>query len=456
MTQSHVHSNSHRSVDLRFELPEINTWRVFNKSVSQASFLELIGRWETHGYRFGCVCLDDGWQASGLMGVWEPDPRRFPDVSALSSEIHARGYALRLWMAPAQAHPGTPIYDELWPHGFLHDTKGKPSFYVGLGCYTLDIRNERARQHVFESIQMMARIWDADAFKVDFPPFYQPDDDFYVQRDFDLPEADKERMIADFYGLVRDALDSVRPGLRIEAYPYCHGAAPFIDDMIAGDLVGCERTWEALLERAQGMRDVIGDRATIPWFEMIWGEGADHPHGGVEWHAGFLEYLAASINLEFKLEHSFLPFDYPNAAQIRCLTNRYGPRDRRMKVLVAGRRTFTVADLLEAGMHVDARTRFVVAPEADTLALLHTAALHTNAIDWRGRNVLTGEPIHLRGRNELWGGSHAVCRVEFDARAYQVYELWYEGEVTDYFDRLLPNHLDQAMTQADGLARPAD
>jgi hypothetical protein len=378
------------------------------------------------------------------MGVWKPDSRRFPDARQLSDAIHARGYALRVWIAPAQAHPGTPIFEELWPHGFLKNRAGEPSFYVGLGTYTLDIRNERARKHVIDVTQQAARQWNLDAIKLDFPPFYRPDDDFYQHRDFDLPESTKKTMVAEFHGIVREALDGVRRGIRIESYPKCAGAIGYIDDIICGDLVACDRSWATIMGHARRMRESIDGRLIVPWLEMIWGEGADHPNASVEWHAGFLEYLAASINLELKIEHSFQPFDYPNAAQIRAVSNLYGPRNRSVKVLVAGRRTFTVDELKSAGVHLDARTRFLAASESDSLVHLHTAPLRTNAIAWRGRNVLTGEPLKLRPRNEFWDGTKSICRVEFDARAHQVYELWYEGQETDYFDNLLDEHLAPA------------
>jgi hypothetical protein len=441
-----------RSADIRFELPELNTWRLCNKAVSQPVVMEMVEQWESHGYRLGCVCVDDGWQENGLMGVWRPDPRRFPDVAGLAEDLHARGYALRLWIAPAQAHPGTPIFEELWPQGFLHNNSGRPSFYVGLGTYTLDIRHPRARQHVLETTRMAASQWTADAFKVDFPPFYQPDDEFYRQRDFALPDDARQTMVEEFFALVREALDSVRPGLRVESYPKCHGSMPYIDDMIAGDLVGCDRSWPTLVSHGRRMRDAIGSRDIVPWLEMIWGEGADHPHGGVDWHAGFLEYLAASINLELKLEHSFPPFDYPNARQIQILTSLYGPRNRGVKVLVAGRRTFAVDELIAGGSHVDARTRFLVAPEADMVVRMPTLSLHTSAIDWRCRDVVTGRPVQLRARNEFWGGTSNVCRVEFEARGREVYELWYEGQPTDYFARVLKEHLG---SKPDGPAAPA-
>ena len=53
--------------DTRFELPEINTWRLFHKSVTQQGVVEMVEAWEAHGYRFGTVCIDDGWTEDGRL-----------------------------------------------------------------------------------------------------------------------------------------------------------------------------------------------------------------------------------------------------------------------------------------------------------------------------------------------------------------------------------------------------
>jgi hypothetical protein len=141
-----------------------------------------------------------------------------------------------------------------------------------------------------------------------------------------------------------------------------------------------------------------------------------------------------------KIEHGFEPFVYPNHQQIRALSNLYGPRNPHVKVLAAGRKIFSVAEMRKAGCRVDARTRFLVAPEARQTVALHTAELGTNAIDWRARDVLSGQPVQLRSRNEFWGGGTDWCRAEFEADARRVYELWHDGQPTQYFTELQAQH----------------
>ena len=46
----------------------------------------MVEAWEAHGYRFGCVCIDDGWTVDGKLGDWEPNPQRFPDLLALEGD----------------------------------------------------------------------------------------------------------------------------------------------------------------------------------------------------------------------------------------------------------------------------------------------------------------------------------------------------------------------------------
>ncbi|MEI6421537.1 MAG: hypothetical protein WCP55_04910, partial [Lentisphaerota bacterium] len=66
-----------------YELPEINTWRLFNKNIDQRKIVWMVEAWEGAGYRFGSVCIDDGWTERGLLGDWIPDEKRFPDFKGL-------------------------------------------------------------------------------------------------------------------------------------------------------------------------------------------------------------------------------------------------------------------------------------------------------------------------------------------------------------------------------------
>lgn len=426
--------------DIRFELPEINTWRLFNKAVSQRGVVDMVEAWEAHGYRFGCVCIDDGWTLDGKLGDWEPDPQRFPDLAGLVEWIHAKGYAVRLWVAPVQFHAGTKIAARAFPEYTLKNADGEPAFYTGLGTYRLDPRAEVGRTHIRDTMQRLIRDYHVDAFKCDFPPFYFPDDEFYREHRFALPEHDKQTMVQEFYRLVRESIDAVDPRVRVECARDLPDCQPYINDTICGDLVGHDRSWQMYVEIAARLRRFAEGTELVPWLEMAWGEGSDNPTPDVAWYAGLLECLAASINLELKLEHSFQPFAYPNAAQIRCLTNLYGPRNRRYKVLHAGRQSVTVRDLLDAGVQVGSDTRFLVAPEEPLTVVLHTGLLGTNALAWRARNVLTGAPVDLRARNEFWGNALENCRVSFEAEARQVYELWHEGEPDPFFQELYQAH----------------
>lgn len=420
--------------DIRFELPEINTWRLYAKGVTQERVMRMVEDWEAQGYRFGTVCIDDGWTGDSLLGDWEPCPRRFPDLAGLADWIHNKGYALRLWIAPAQIHPDTRAFSALYPHSVLKNRQGKPALNCGLRTFRLDIRQPAARRHIRETLQRIVRDYGVDGFKVDFPPFYHPDDEYYREHcNYDLPESDKQSMVPDFYRLIRESIDEVRPAVRVECARHLAGCQPYVNDTICGDLIGKERNMDVISGIAKDLNAYTQGHEIVSWLEMVWGEGTHHPSSSVEWHAGFLEWIAMSINSGLKIEHSFQPFSYPNAAQIRALSNLYGARDTRYKVLHAGRKTFLVASLLEAGVAMDGRTRFLVAPEEEVNVSLHTGYLRTNAVDWHCRNIFTGAHVPLRARNEFFGNSMDNCRVVFEAQPHQVYELWYEGEPAGAF-----------------------
>jgi len=206
------------------------------------------------------------------------------------------------------------------------------------------------------------------------------------------------------------------------------GCQPYINDTIGGDFIGQERTLEKMSAAAARLKAYRAGHDLVSWLDMVWGEGSDAPNLSSAWCSGYLEWMAMSINFDLKLEHSFQPFAYPNAAQIRTVNNLYGPRHPACKVLCAGRKCWTVPELRAAGVELSHASRFLVASEADRPVILHTAELGTSAIAWRGRNVLSGSAVRLRARNEFWGESTNWCRVELDARAGEVYELWHEGQ----------------------------
>ncbi len=427
--------------DLRFELPEINTWRLCLKGVSQSLVEEMVHAWEAAGYRFGSVCIDDGWTVDGRLGDWEPDPQRFPDLRGLVDWLHGKGYAVRLWIAPAQVHPGTRIHTAAAPEGLLKDAAGAPCFYSGLGTYRLDPRHPAAAQHIRQTMQRIVREYDVDAFKVDFPPFFEPYDSFYRASRITLEDADVQTMVPRIYELIRRSVDEVKPGVRICCAKDLAGCQPYIDDTICGDFVAQARTDDLIIKHCQQVRRYVGEHAITPWLEMVWGGGGDTPVNNPQWHIGFLEFIAHSINFGLKLEHSFQPFDYPNAQQIRALTNLYGPRNHRYKVLAAGSKVWSVDTLLEWGVPIDHRTRFLVAPESDLHMTMHTGILDTSALQWRARDIITGQPLRLRPRNEYWAGNMRACRLAFEPQAGHVYELWHEGEPCAYYRQLYEQHV---------------
>ncbi len=416
-----------------YELPEINTWRLFNKNIDQDKIAWMVEAWEAAGYRFGSVCIDDGWTERGLLGDWMPDEKRFPDFKGLVDWIHSKGYGVRLWVAPAQMHRGTKAYQKLFPDNALRSKSGEPFFYSGLGTWRVDFRTGVGRKHIAETMSRLTRDYRINAFKVDFPPIYEYDDEFYRQMGFDFTKNDAEKMTPDFYKIVHDAVKKENPQVRICCAKNLSGCGPFIDDTICGDLVGKERTPEVIADICGKLRNYASPYEITPWLEMIWGEGSDYPNDSLEWRCGFIEYMAYSINYELKIEHSFMPFAYRNERQIRVLNNLYGGRNKSYKVLCAGRRAFPVVDMLTAGVEVGSSTRFICAPEQDKNIVLHSEALKTNSLDWRCRNIFSGAEIQLRCRNEFWGGDGNWCRVEFEAQGGECYLLYHEGEADPYF-----------------------
>jgi hypothetical protein len=404
-------------------MPEINTWRAFEENISQAGIMEWVGQWEAHGFRFGCVTIDEGWtRRDAAFGDWVPDKERFPDLRGLVDWLHAKGYRVRLWVAPMCVNEGASVAQSSLNQHFLAGKGDAKIRQLGRNALLLDARVPAVQKHVAATMERLTRDYDVDAYKVDFcftkadcgQPSGYPNDN--------VNENDREQMQRDLFAAIRRGCDAVKRGVRLESYPLAH-CSEIIDDVISGDLIGTSRSQESHAELNARLFSLGQKHGWIAWPEMVWGLGSDKPVGNSDWERTYLEWLATDINYERKLELSFPPFDYANSAQIRALTNLYTSGGPMYKIIHAGNVAFDLEHLQKQGIELSPANRFLAAPSVETDVHFVVPPSCGMPSHWEVTNLLRPERVRCMIRDENWGDGKRWHCVRFTGRGGDVYEI---------------------------------
>jgi len=400
---------------------EINTWRSFEENISQAGIMEFVEQWEAKGYRFGGVTIDEGWTPpEAAFGDWTPDGRRFPDLRGLVDWLHAKGYRVRLWVAPLLVNEGSAAAKSLPSAYLLTGAGGARVRQVGRNALVLDPRVPGARQQIAAIMERLTREYNPDAYKIDFcltkgdanQPSMYPNDNF--------DDRDRDNIQRALFQAIRAGCAAVKPGIRIESYPL-ESCADTIDDVISGDLIGSARTQASHEGLDRRLLQLARAHGWVTWPEMVWGLGSDTPTGNPDWDRTYLEWLATDINYERKLELSFPPFDYANAGQIRALMNLYASGGTTYKVLYAGRNAFDLGKLARAGVRLSVANRFLVAPSGDAEIRFVVPPGCGIPSQWEVIDLMNSESVRCVIRDENWEDGKAWHCVRFTARAGGVY-----------------------------------
>ncbi|MDY5954781.1 MAG: glycoside hydrolase family 31 protein [Kiritimatiellia bacterium] len=112
-----------------FEKPQWNTWVELTYNQNQKDILAYARAVAANGFpQGGVLMIDDTWQYG--YGIWEFDPRRFPNPKAMVDELHSLGFKVMLWVCPFVSMD-SPGYREM-AFGMLDAGKRVPA--GGLIC----------------------------------------------------------------------------------------------------------------------------------------------------------------------------------------------------------------------------------------------------------------------------------------------------------------------------------
>ena len=404
--------------------PEINTWRLYGQGLTQNRIMDMVEEWESNGFIFNRITVDDGWYNQLVKGDWEADPRRFPDFCGLVDWLHNKGYAVRLWIAPLLVHKGTDAWSRLGEKHILKKADGEPCIHSSRDDNWLNPLLPECREHIAQVLERLTSEYNFDAYKIDFLPFRSIGDESY--KAIALPDREKKKILPAFFSTIRSAVDKVKPEVRLLSYPL-PDCQEYLDDVMAGDFIEKDRTLKFLAGHCRNIREYIGGKSIVGWPEMLWGIGSDCEAGNANWAVSYLEWMAATINYELKLEHSFQPFNYSNVSQIRCFNNLYANAQTQYKILYAGRTHFDLHQLAKNGIAFSSRNRFLVAPEETVDVRFETLLTKTSPLDWEIISLLDDECVRWIARDENWEDGEKWHCLLFTAKAGKVYEIRYNS-----------------------------
>ncbi len=90
-----------------FARPQYCTWIELGYNQTQAEVLKYAANIKKNGFPAGVIMIDDTWQTD--YGVWDFDPKTFPDPKAMCDALRADGFKIMLW-ACAYVSPDSREY----------------------------------------------------------------------------------------------------------------------------------------------------------------------------------------------------------------------------------------------------------------------------------------------------------------------------------------------------------
>ena len=158
--------------------PQWNTWVELTYNQNQKDILAYAKAIKANGFpEGGVIMIDDTWQYG--YGIWQFDPRKFPDPKGMVDELHAMGYKVMLWVCP-YVSMDSPGYRELAfgmsdggrhveKGGFLLKEKDDPvdaKWWNGKSA-TLDFSHPNGCKWFARELSRLQEEFGVDGFKLD-------------------------------------------------------------------------------------------------------------------------------------------------------------------------------------------------------------------------------------------------------------------------------------------------
>ena len=171
---------------LLFTAPQYNTWIELTYNQNQEDIIRYAQSIIHNGLPPGVLMIDDTWQAD--YGVWDFNPKKFPDPKKMMDELHEMGFKVMLWVCPFVSADQYLVIQELMKNKalLLHketeqttwETATLPapiSWWNGQSAL-LDFTNPAAVTWFNKQLDNLVEKYKVDGFKLDAGeyPFYSP------------------------------------------------------------------------------------------------------------------------------------------------------------------------------------------------------------------------------------------------------------------------------------------
>ena len=159
-----------------------NSWNCWHGGVDQEKVLHSAKAMaqsglQEHGWTY--INIDDVWQGSrgGDFNAIQPDPKKFPDMKALSEQVHALGLKLGIYSTPWVTSYG----------GRIGGSSENPQGLWDVKTMTKGPKNKKilpfaiGRYHFFKEDAKQWAAWNIDYLKFDWNPIEKPETEEMAQ-----------------------------------------------------------------------------------------------------------------------------------------------------------------------------------------------------------------------------------------------------------------------------------
>lgn len=227
-----------------FAAPQYNLWIEMLFEPTQERVLRYAEDIVVHGFPPGVLMIDDMWHESHY-GNWTFHSGRFPDPRGMVDELHARGFAVMVWVVP-YVSADTPAYRDAAQAGaLLTGDDGEPLLGKWWNGYSaaVDLRTPAGIEWLRARLDRLIEVSGVDGFKFDGGEAL-----FYADLRLDRPE-DFPRAWNDFgarypYNEFRDAWNFGGRGLaqrqrdKFHSWDDVNGLGSLIPNALAQGLTG--------------------------------------------------------------------------------------------------------------------------------------------------------------------------------------------------------------------------
>ncbi|MBQ8345042.1 MAG: alpha-galactosidase [Clostridia bacterium] len=191
--------------------PVYSTWYSYEKTISAEAVIQECKEAAKLGMK--TVIIDDGWQTDEPNGIpyyarcgdWEPSPSKFPNMRAMTDQIHALGMKVMLWFSVPFIGYQSKIHS-CFEGRYLYHLDSPHE------CSVLDPRYPEIRSYLTNTYEKAVTEWNLDGLKLDFIDRFKANGEITDEMDTVSVEDAVELLLKE----ISTRLRTIRPDILLE------------------------------------------------------------------------------------------------------------------------------------------------------------------------------------------------------------------------------------------------